>query len=368
MKFICKCQTLRQEIEYAMSFSTQKNSLSITSNLYLENNGDSLTIKAKERKMSFVSIIDVNTIVPGATTVFCEKLVAVMKNMPDGEIEISEDKGKITIRPTEAGSNININLKTMDASKYPEIQNCNESLYFSLPQKDYSEMIDKTSFAVSEDNTRYFLTGVYMEKKDEKLVLVATDGRRLAYIARSFEQEIPSFTPIIIPVKFLQAFKTISSSEGLFSIAIDGDTIFAKIGNRTISSSLIGGNYPNYERVIPKNLSYTCKMKVQDLEKAINLNSVFIESKSKRIFVDFNTEGVMVSGEDNDFGDSKQIIPCEYDGPAAKISFNCSLLLPTVKKIESEFLKISYNTPTAAMIFSPEPEKDYLFVLMPMQN
>ena len=135
-----------------------------------------------------------------------------------------------------------------------------------------------------------------------------------------------------------------------------------------ISSSLIGGNYPNYERVIPKNLSYTCKMKVSDMEKAINLNAVLIESKSKRIFVDLNTEGVMVSGESNDFGDSKQIIPCEYDGPAAKISFNCSLLLPTVKKIESEFFKISYNTPTAAMVFTPEPEKDYLFVLMPMQN
>ena len=256
----------------------------------------------------------------------------------------------------------------MDASKYPEIQNCNESLYFSLPQKDYAEMIDKTAFAVSEDNTRFFLTGVFMEKKDEKLVLVATDGRRLAYISRAFEQEIPSFSPVIIPVKFLQSFKTISSMEGVFSIAIDGDTIFAKVGDRTISSSLIGGNYPNYERVIPKNLSYTCKMKVSDMEKAINLNAVLIESKSKRIFVDLNPEGVMVSGESNDFGDSKQIIPCEYDGPTAKISFNCSLLLPTVKKIESEFFKISYNTPTAAMVFTPEPEKDYLFVLMPMQN
>ena len=368
MKFICQCQNLRQEIEYAMSFSSLKNSLSITSNVYLENNGDLLTIKATDGKMSFVSSISVNTIVPGATTVFCEKLVAVMKNIPEGEIEISEEGGKLTIRPTEADTNININLKTMDASKYPEIQNCNESLYFSLPQKDYAEMIDKTAFAVSEDNTRFFLTGVFMEKKDEKLVLVATDGRRLAYISRTFEQEIPSFSPVIIPVKFLQSFKTISSMEGVFSIAIDGDTIFAKVGDRTISSSLIGGNYPNYERVIPKNLSYTCKMKVSDMEKAINLNAVLIESKSKRIFVDLNPEGVMVSGESNDFGDSKQIIPCEYDGPTAKISFNCSLLLPTVKKIESEFFKISYNTPTAAMVFTPEPEKDYLFVLMPMQN
>ena len=119
MKFICQCQNLRQEIEYAMSFSTLKNSLSITSNVYLENNGDILTIKATDGKMSFISTIAVNTIVPGATTVFCEKLVAVMKNMPEGEIEISEEGGKLTIRPTEAETNININLKTMDASKYP---------------------------------------------------------------------------------------------------------------------------------------------------------------------------------------------------------------------------------------------------------
>ena len=368
MKFICQCQTLRQEIEYAMGFSTQKNSLSITSNVYLENSGDLLTIKATDLKMSFVSTIDVKTVVPGSTSVFCEKLVAVMKNLPEGDIEISEEGGKLTIRPIESDNNININLKTMDASKYPEIQGCSENLYFSLPQKDYIEMVDKTSFAVSEDNTRYFLTGVYMEKKDEKLTLVATDGRRLAFISRSFEQEIPSFSPVIIPVKFLQALKSISSGEGVFSLAMDGDSIFSKIGNRTISSTLISGNYPNYERVIPKNLSYTCKMRVSDLEEAISLNSVLIESKSKRIFVDLNTEGVMISGEDTDFGDSKQLIPCEYDGPTAKISFNCSLLLPTVKKIESEFLKISYNTPTAAMVFTPEPEKDYIFVLMPMQS
>ena len=368
MKFICQCQELRQEIEYAINFSTQKNSLSITSNVLLENSGDTLTIKSTDTKMSFVSTIDVNTVVPGSTTVFCEKLVAVLKNMPDANIELSDEGGKLTIRPSEGESNININLKTTDSSKFPEINICPEDLYFSLPQKDYSEMIDKTSFAASEDTTRFFLTGVYMEKKNDKLVMVATDGRRLAHISRSFEQEIPSFPPVIIPVKFLQQFKAISNSEGVFSVAIKGDTIFYKVGNRTISSSLISGNYPNYERVIPKELKYTCKMNVEDMERAISLNAVLIESKSKRIFVDLNTEGVMVSGENTEFGDSKQIIPCEYNGPTAKISFNCNLLLPTVKKIESEFFKISYNTPTAAMIFSPEPEKDYLFVLMPMQN
>ena len=105
------------------------------------------------------------------------------------EIEISEEGGKLTIRPTEAETNININLKTMDASKYPEIHNCNESLYFSLPQKDYVELIEKTAFAASEDNSRFFLTGVFMEKKDEKLVLSGIKSQGITYLSRSSVQK-----------------------------------------------------------------------------------------------------------------------------------------------------------------------------------
>ncbi|MBQ0071472.1 MAG: DNA polymerase III subunit beta [Spirochaetales bacterium] len=367
MKFICSCQSIRQEIEYAINFSSQKNSLSIASNVLLENNNDILTVKATDGKMGFQSTISVSTVIPGSTTVFCDKLVAVLKNMPEGNLEFNEENGKLTIRPVDSNTNININMKTMESSRYPELMSCPDVLYFSLPQKEFNEMVDKTSFAVSEETTRFFLTGVYMEKKNDKLVMVATDGRRLAYIGKEFEQEVPDFTPVIIPVKFLSQVKALSTNEGVFSIAIEGENIYAKIGSRSIYSALIGGQYPNYERVIPKEFKYECKMRVDDMENAISLISVLIESKSKRIFIDLNMEGVMVSGENTDYGDSKQIIPCEYEGPAAKISFNCGLLLPVVKKIESDYFKISYNTPAAAMVLTPEPEKDYLYVLMPMQ-
>ena len=195
MKFNCQCQKIRQEIEYARNFSTQKNSLSISSNVLLENSGDTLVITTTDGKMTFVSTIEVSTIIPGSTTVFCDKLMEVLKNMPEGELEFSDDDGRLTIRPTGDDSNININLKTMDASKYPEIKNCPDDLFFSLTQKEFIEMIDKTAFAVSEDTTRFFLTGVYMEKKEDRIAMVATDGRRLAFISKAFEQEIPSFTP-----------------------------------------------------------------------------------------------------------------------------------------------------------------------------
>ena len=367
MKFICSCELIRQEIAYANNFSAQKNSLAIQSNVLLENSNDMLIIKSTDGKVGFTSTLNVQTVVPGKTTVFCDKLLAVLNTMPEGDVEFTDEDKKLTIRPIGGNTNINVNLKTIDASNFPELLTVDESLYFTLPQKDFNDMVDKTSFAVAEDQNRKYLTGVYLEKKDEKLNMVATDGRRLAFVYRSFEQEIPEFMPAIIPVKFLQLLKTVSVNEGIFSLAITPTTIFAQIGNRIIYSALIVENYPNYERVIPKELKYTCKMKVEDMEKAISLISILVEAKSKRIFVDLNTDGVMLSGENTEFGDSKQIIDCEYSGPEAKISFNFNLLLAPIKKMDCEFFKISYNTPTAAMILSPEPDKDYLYVLMPMQ-
>ncbi len=367
MKFVIACSLIKPEIEYATNFSSMRNSLSISSNVLFESANDVLTIKATDGKMGFISTVPVQTIVPGSTTVFCDKLVAVLKNIPDVDLEFSCENNKLTIRPVDAINNINVNIKATDASKYPELLTAPDSVFFSLTQKEVADMIDKTAFAVSEETTRPFLTGVYTEKKDDKLVMVATDGRRLAFIEKQFEQEIPDFKGAIVPTKFLQQLKSILSDEGVFSIAITNDNIFAHVGKRIIYSTLISGNYPNYDRVIPKSFTYECKMKKDDMEKAITLISVLVEAKSKRIFIDLNKDGVMLSSENADFGDSKQIIPCEYEGPEAKISFNFNLLLTPIKKIDSEFFKISFNSTSAAMAIFPEPEKDYLFVLMPMQ-
>lgn len=367
MKFICSCESIRKEIELAVSFTSVKNSLSVTSNVLLENQNDMLTIKAQDGKLSFVSTIPVSTIIPGATTVFCSNLNEVLKNLPDEDMEFSEEEDKLNIRPVSSNK-INTKLKTLDASKFPEINNVDESLYFSIPQKAFSDMADKTSFAVAEETTRFFLTGVFFEKKDEKVVMVATDGRRMAYIENTFEQEIPDFPPSIIPVKFLSLLEKISSGEGLLSLAMTNDTIYAKVNDRTISSTLIAGPYPNYERVIPSSLEYECRISSSDMASSISLTSIFTEIKSKKIFVDINVEGVMISSENNEVGDSKRLIPCEYNGPSMKLSFNSGLLLPTIKKINTEYLKIKLQTQNGAMIFSPEPESNYFYVLMPMQG
>lgn len=370
MKFICQLEELRNEIEIALGFSAQKNSLAITSNVLLENSGDILTIKTTDTKVGFVSQIGVQTLIPGSTTVFCDKLYAVLKTIPNGEIEISaDDDKKLTIRPKEGESRISINLRTIDASKFPMLLPMDEYHAFELPINDFLDMVDKTSFAVSEEIMRIFLTGVYIEKKDDKLAMVATDGRKLAYVLRAFEQEIPDFKGAIVPVKFLNQIKAILNGEGVFKLAINDEHIAVQYGNRYAYSTLIlNCEYPNYQKVIPQEFKYVSKMRREDMEKAINLNSVFVETKSKRLFLDISQDGVMISVDNNEYGDSKYIIPCEYSGPDEKISFNSTVLMMPIKKVDTEFFKICFNTNISATAIYPEPEKDYLFVLMPMQQ
>ena len=215
MKFVCQSSNLLHEIELANNFSSSKNSLSIASNVLLETANDKLTIKATDQRLGFTTSINAMTVIPGSTTVFCEKLTQLLKNIPDTEIEIDDSEGSLIIRPADGSDSFQASIKTIEASKYPQLQELEDSFYFSIAQRDFFDMIDKTSFAVSsEDDTRHFLTGVYMEKKGDDLVLVATDGKRMAYVCRHFEQEIPDFPSAIIPVRFLNLVKTMGTGEG----------------------------------------------------------------------------------------------------------------------------------------------------------
>ncbi len=367
MKFICRASLLREEIELANSFSSSRNSLSILSNVLLDASNDTLTIKATDQNTGFTSQISVSVIVPGRTTVFCEKLSQLLKNIPDEEIQVEEKDGNLVIEPSDESGSFSISIRTIEASKFPELCSIDDELYFPLTQRDFFDMIDKTSFAVASDDSRHFLTGVYMEKKDDKLAMVATDGKRMAYVCRMFEQGIPDFPPAIMTVRFLSLLRSIGSGEGLFSLGVKEGYIFAKLGNRTIYSSLIQGTYAAYEKVIPRNLENTAVLKKEDAEKAISLISILVEKNSKRIFLDLRENRIIFSGENTEFGESHQEIPASYSGPAVRISFNCSLLLSPIKKINSDYIRIMFSKPSSAMIFTSDPEKDYLFVLMPMQ-
>ncbi len=366
MKFICQCESLRQEIAYASSFTSKRNALSITSNVLLENKNNTLTIKATDSKNGFISSIEVNTLVPGSTTVLCEKFLDVLKNInSEMDLEISVENDILSIRNANASKFI-INIRAVDPEIFPEMIEYSDEDYFTLGQSLFFDMVDKTINAVGHEDTRSFLMGVHMEYKNDRLVLVATDGKRLNCVRRIFEHEINPFFPSTIPVNFLSNLKAIGAGDGVLSLSVKDGYIFANIEGRYIYSLLINGNYPPYEKVIPSSFKHRIKVKRDEMIDAINLIAVTIELKSKKLILEVNPDGIMVSGENSD-GNSKNVVKCSYDGPEMILCFNYNLLHEALKRIDSEDFEICVNASSTAVGFVSDPESDYIFIIMPMQ-
>ncbi len=365
MKFTCQRDTILKEIEHANNFTSQRNALSISSNVLLENYQNTLTIKSTDQKLGFTTSFPVITEVPGSTTVTCDKFQSILKSLPSSDIDFSEDDGMINIS-VRGDKNIKFNLKTLPADKFPKLLTC-EDQYFSLSQRDFFDMISKTTFSVGTDETKFFLTGVFMEKNAEgQLVMVSTDGKRLSVSRKVFEQEIPDFKPCIIPIKFLNQLVSIGTGEGLLSLAVSSSSIFAQLNGHTIYSTLISGNYPAYKKVIPTSFSYECTVSVSALLDGLSQVALCVDSTSKKIFIDLDKNGMLLSSENVEIGDAKVMINCDYDGPETVIPFNYSFLQTPLKLTDSENIKICFNSASTAIVVQPEPEKDYLFVIMPM--
>ncbi|AEV29714.1 DNA polymerase III, beta subunit [Sphaerochaeta pleomorpha str. Grapes] len=365
MKFACNKETILNEIIYSMDFTSQRNSLSITSNVYLETFDDKLIIRATDQKIGFSTEIAVQTIENGSITVYCDRFLNILRSLPNSEIQFSTKDGMLAIKPTN--QTIDFKLRTISGDEFPQMETIGETPFFSVSQRDFNEMATQTIFSISEDETRFFLCGLYLERSSTGMNMVATDGRRLSIVERKFSEEIPSFPPVIIPSKFFIELKKLSSDEGLLDLCITENLIYAKIGNRFFYSNLIKGQYPNYRRVIPETQKYAATMRIQDMLDALKRVSLLIENKAKRIFLDISEAGVLVTSDESELGEAKEIIPCKYEGPESKVSLNFVYLLNPLKVMEGEYFSINFTEPTRAMTVKPEAERDYFHIIMPMQ-
>ncbi|NCC11926.1 MAG: DNA polymerase III subunit beta [Spirochaetia bacterium] len=365
MKFVCSKETILTEIIYSMDFTSQRNSLSITSNVYLETYDDRLIIRATDQKLGFSTEIAVQTLEEGKTTVFCEKLLNILRSLPDTNVIFSVTDGMFAIKPES--QSIDFKLRTIAADEFPNLEKPEDAPFFPISQKAFIDMANQTMFAISEDETRYFLCGLYVERNASGINMVATDGRRLSLVERSFEEELPMFPSVIIPTKFFTELKKLGTEEGVMELSIGANLLFAKIGQRTFYTTLIKGQYPNYRRVIPDSQNYSCTMRIQDMLDALKRVSLLVENKAKRIFLDISEAGVLLTSDESEAGEAKEIIPCQYEGPDSKVSLNYTYLLNPLKVMEGEYFSINFTEPTKAMKVKPESNRDYYHIIMPMQ-
>jgi len=367
MNFACEKELIAKEIAIAQEIISSRNTLSILSNVLLETRDNLLSIRATDLKVSFQTEVAVETKNPGTATVFCDKLLGVLRSLPDGEIELKlEDDMMIYIRPVF--QKIDFKLKGIPSDKYPELKQVGEETYFEFPQKEFLDMVSKTLFAVSSDETRYFMNGVYFECSDGRLIMVATDGRRLSYIAKEAQLPFGDLKGIIIPPKILTLIRKLAPGEGNLSLAVADNNLFVRFNQHMISSSLIDAQFPNYQRVIPDSQEHRLVVEREALYTALRRVSLLVEEKSRRIHLAVQPGALVVSSSEGEIGMAREEIPCEYDGPEITLAVNYIYLLEPLREAAEEKFSLEFTEADKAITLRPEPESDYFHIVMPMQS
>ncbi|MBU0936921.1 MAG: DNA polymerase III subunit beta [Spirochaetes bacterium] len=363
MKFTCEKNVFHKEIAIAQEVISSRTSISVVSNVYLEASGNTLIIRATDIKIGFETRIPIEIQEEGSITVFCDKLSGILASIPDGILEIEHRDGKLKLKPSFKKANFTV--KTISSEQFPELPLMDVSNYFSVPVAEFKEMVAQTVFAVSEDETRYFMNGVYLEKRDDSLIMVATDGRRLSYIKKEITG-LPDFKSIIIPPKILNIVQKRAPDEGLLDIAVSDKNIFIKFGMYNLSSVLIEGQFPNYQKVIPESQTYSISVKKSDVLDALKRVSIFVEQKSRRTYFELSDDTIVLSSEESEVGTAREEIVCSYAGPKTILALNYKYVEDPLKVMRDETIRILYTENSRAVTIAPEEDSSYFHILMPM--
>jgi DNA polymerase-3 subunit beta len=331
----------------------------------MEANNNGLTIKATDMKVNFETKVPVEVLETGSVTVYGDKFFGILNSIPDGEIEFEQKESKINIKTTVKRARFQ--LKSIASDKFPEFSAANKEL-FEISIKEFKNMIQQTIFAVSDDETRYFMNGVFFEKIEDKFVMVATDGRRLAFIEKSAGKGVGDFSGIIIPPKILNIVMRRAGDEGMAGISVTDKTIFIQFGSYKLSSVLIEGQFPNYRRVIPEIQTKHFIVKRLEMLDALKRVSLLVEQKSHRVYLGLSAGTVSVYCEENDIGNAREEIPCQYDGEELSIALNYRYLEEPFKVMSGDEISILFTDPNKTITIMPVPEKDFFHIVMPMQQ
>ena len=374
MKFTFDRDAMIKEIAIAQEIITNKSPVSILSNILIIAENNSLTIKATDSTVKFTTSLPVDIQEEGSTTIFCDKFMSILSNSPSGDMEFIKDDITVTIKPI--AKKVKFQLKSQTSDKFPEISKYDNIPFFEISSKDFKEMIKETIFAVSEDKNRFFMTGVYFVKENDILTMVATDGRRLSCVTKNFGYNISDFTPAIIPTKILSCVLKNASDEGNIKIAVVDKSIFVKFANYEFSSVLIDGQFPNYKKVIPENLTMSIMVNKADLEAALKRTTIMVDKKVSRIIFRISSGVLKLISPESDIGTADEEIPCRYNGQDIAMALNFTYVTEPLKVIDSENVVFEFNVNenqngeeasiTKAVIMRSEPAGDYIHVIMPM--
>ena len=363
---------LLRELTAAQSVVERKTTIPILSNFLFEAADDRLTITATDLDQSIRTSCPVKVKKPGACTIPARKLFDYIKLLPDGDISIKlMDNHWVQIR---AGRS-NTKMVGMARANFPAVAEFPSTGSYKLASASLRNMISKTIFAISSEESRYTLNGALLVLKAESMAMVATDGHRLAHIEKTGESldGIAGEKKTLIPRKALAELQSLLSSSDVESMdfADDEQTLFFRVGGRVLTSRKLTGQFPNYEAVLPRDNNKFVIVRSEDLMGSIQRVAQFADERSGAIKIRLEQNELKLSSSSTDSGESEDSIETPYAYDPLVVGFNSAYLLDFLKAIgNSGEVRLEFKDAQSAGQMRPEDGNEdtrYRYILMPMR-
>lgn len=292
-----------------------------------------------------------------------------MRGLPDVNVSIEASKEhRITITDTE-GKKYQCSAESVDV--YPQVPQLSETSTFKLPRQKLRRMISKVLFAVSRDELRPQLTGVFLELSKEHFRLVSTDGHRLVRIGAPSDGYKGETQTAIVPSKAMAAVQRIAEGDGEIEIGFAGSQLGFRAGNTTLITRLIEGRYPNYDAVIPSENKQVLTVGLDALFSAVRRANIFSNEISRQIRVHLDKQQLQIRVEDIEQGnEGSESVPCEFTGEPMDIGYNATYVQDMLRQIDTPDVRFELGSSTSAGIVKPteqEEHEDLLMLIMPVR-
>jgi len=356
-------ENLVEGIQVVQNAVSQKSSLPILSNVLLEAENNQLRLTATDLDIGICATIEASIEEAGAITIPARKFFDIIKSLPENtEISLSMKKNNFVVIKNKKAQ---FKIIGLPKEEFPQLPLFKDKDAITINQKALKEIFTLTDFAISRDDTRFVLNGILFGVKGENIIVVATDGRRLAAMKKKLDKKTIVEREVIIPTKTVQEVKRMLQDEGDVQIKFSDNQVSFSFGNSFILSRLIEGEYPNYKNVIPKENENKLKISREEFLSATRRADIFTDQDSMAIKVSIKKKKMTISKNTPYLGEAKEEIDIEYDGEDIDIGFNPKYLIDVLKNLqdnEIELELIDSNKPGVV-----RKGEEYTYVVLPMQ-
>lgn len=369
MRLSIEKEALLNLLSKTQNIVEKRNTMPVLVNVLLDASNHSLSIFATDLEVSLTDSAEADIQQEGKVAVSAKNLFDIVKELPEGKISLNK-KDNHWLEITQQKSRFNI--VGIGPEEYPSFPSFSTNEFVELAPEVFKEMIEKTIYSVSHDETRYHLNGVYFEHQGHEsntYRMVSTDGHRLSLVDRIPTKNNASKNPsgVIIPRKGLNEIRKLLDTSDTISFAIEASQLVVKSKQTVLMIRLIEGKYPNYSQLIPQNLQKKAVVSKDKMLSSLKRVSLLSNQKSRGVTLNFHNGSMEISSNNPEMGDAKEELEVLYNGEDLKIGFNAKYLMDVLNSIHDDTVDIELKDQLSPALIKPSTDPDYRCVIMPMR-